>query len=88
MGTALDNNYIGGLAGNPAVLAEFPLFGMKIEHKACCGRVTGHSPDYDNIRRAIAGLPDDQKARLREIINAGEVTVHYNDGGEVKVAQF
>lgn len=88
MSIALDNGCVGGLTGNPAVLAEFPLFGLKIEHKSCCGRVTGHSPDYDNIRRSIAGLPDDKKARLKEIINAGDVTVHYNEGGEVKVVQF
>jgi hypothetical protein len=86
--TALDNAKIQGLAASGAALAEFPFLSLQIEQRACCGRVTGHSPDFDNIRRSVAALPDDKKVRLKELMGVETLVVHYNDGTAVQTVQF
>lgn len=88
MKITLDNGRIAGMAAGGNFVAEFPFLTMTIEHRACCGRVTGRSADFDNIRKHIASLPADKKAKMKELLGAEEVTVHYNDGTGIQTVRF
>jgi len=88
MKAVLENSYIGRLLLNPTIIAEFPFFITKVQTRTCCGRVCSDLPDFEHIRKSVVALPDDRKARFKEILQAEEVLVHYNDNGQVKIAQF
>jgi len=88
MKVTLDNSRIASMAAGGNFVAAFPFLSMATEKRACCGRVTGRTPDYEGIRKVIAGLPDDQKAKLKQLLQAEEVTVHYHDGTGIKAVVF
>jgi hypothetical protein len=88
MNVTLDNGYITTMAANGTLLAEFPFLGLFVEQRACCGRVCGRHPDFDGIRANIMGLSDEQKTKLKTMLGADEVSLHYNDGKAVQLVKF
>lgn len=88
MPVTLDNARIESMANSGEMLTAFPFLGLRVEKKACCGRVVGHSPDFDKIREHVTGLPEDQKAKLKSMLQTDSVTVHVKVGNEVKAHTF
>lgn len=88
MKIVLDDGRIAGIIANGDFVAAFSFLSSTIPQHGCCGRVTGHRPDFENIRKHIASLPDDQKTKLKQMLQAEEVTIHYNDGTGVKPMTF
>lgn len=70
----LTDAQMNSIAGRAEVLQEFPFFAsMRVEKKACCGRVVGHSLDYAGVRQAIFNLGPDARAKFKKLIHADEV---------------
>ena len=70
------------LMGRPDLKAEFPFMRItvpRIVSGGCCGGArkanVQHQAALDSIKRQLVGLPDDRKARFKELTRVGQVIV-------------
>jgi hypothetical protein len=76
--------------------AEFPFLQNppKIITKksiGCCGSrrsVEAETVDYNALKRKFAELPKERKALLKQLLDAKQIVVSYNDGHGVKTLKF
>lgn len=83
----LEESVLTALAFNPTAVREFPFLSSLAElsrdqRQGCnCGGASAHSRAavFQSVKATLAGLPDDRRRRLKEILNADTVQVFYRD---------
>lgn len=85
----LGDSELARLLGNAAIRREFPFVAtMYLQHKSgtqadtgCCGKKNRqNTPDWASMKKTIATLPPDQKAKLKQHLDTRQVEVTYNNG--------
>ena len=85
----LDNGKLLAYAGNATIVSQFPFFSQlkkldvqrKQAGKPGCGKCAGSNRTtadaYQKVKLTIAGLDSAQKSKLKSLLNADQLRVHY-----------
>jgi len=80
----IDDNQINGMSRNPDLIKEFGFLTLTTTRSGCCGRRNTQTPNYEVIKQHLAGLDEDQKTKLKQLLNAESVKIYYKAGEETK----
>ena len=85
------------MSGSPQYVSQFPfLAGLQARAKtansggcsACSRNSAARSSAFNAAKAAIAGMDGDNKRKLKELLNAGEVRVRYTEGNKTYERTF
>jgi len=89
MTLTLDADSLATLAGNQALVNEFP-FLRQLNNKpqpGCCGK-PGASVDYRSVVNGIMNLPPDRKIVFKQLTGASTVSARVVRAAQVVVLEF
>lgn len=90
----LEESVLASMAGNRLFLAEFPFLGQLSRLKGSaskpgCGSCRGRQITHQRIaaistlKQTIAGMGDDKKRRLKELLNTQQVQLRFRAGNRI-----
>ena len=89
----LEDSKIRNMFTNTVILAEFPFVkaaadrSKQIVKKAGCGSCGQkgrlNKAVYQSVKQAIARLPNEKKARLKQLLNADQLRLYYQNANGV-----
>jgi len=90
----IDDAAIKHFLGNEAIVAEFPFMRgaaakasakRKSSCKPCGAKQRANTADYAGIKAAIAGMPAEKKAKLKQLVGAEQIRMYYTNNKRQKV---
>lgn len=87
--TVIDDAKIKAILADPNMRREFPFLatahakiasGNKSDCGGCGRKNRGNQADLGELRKALATMPIDRKAKLKEMLGGQQVVVKYNNG--------